>query len=180
MQARLRSILPPVLLALGVSAPAILAHNNPSFREELFQAVEVGDRPVTAGAAEPTAPFALSPPRRTVELVWRVDAPAKDTITFAVAQGDETVVDGIRDGTVSRLLRGDGFAIVDVNGAAARFTVRIYANVIDRSREGAAAGRAQAVLPGPGRDAGRARATADRRRTSMRFRHPGAYGRGGR
>ena len=133
-----------VLLTFVVaSVPPTRAHNNPSFREELLHTLDVSDRPLAAGdgaaPAANTAPFVLSPPRRSVELVWRVDAPAaKDAISFALAQGGKVVAEGLRDGAVSKLLRGDGFAIVDVTGAEGPFTVRIYANVIDRSRPQAA------------------------------------------
>lgn len=134
MRAPLRLIAPTLMLAVLASAPPTGAHNNPSFREELLHTVDVSAGPLAENGAAHTEPFTLSPPKGSVELVWRVDSPARDAITFALARGGEVVASDLRDGAVSKLQRGDGFAIVDVAGAEAPFTVRVYANVIDRSR----------------------------------------------
>jgi hypothetical protein len=128
-----RRALPALLLAWLLSASLAFAHNNPKFREELVLTVEVAAEPLAPGSPAHSEPFELALPPRTIELIWRVNGTAADGITFSVIQDAERVAEGLADGSVSRLLRGNGLVIAEVSGAEGPFTVEIHANVIDRS-----------------------------------------------
>lgn len=115
----------------------VKAHNNPGFKEVLLITIDVADQPL---AGHPTGahsePFSLDLPKKTIELIWRIDDAeiAGKGVTFAVAQGDAVHADSLEDGSNSRILRGDDIRIIKVAGAAAPFRIQIFANVIDRSK----------------------------------------------
>jgi hypothetical protein len=129
----IRHALPALLLAWLLAGNLASAHNNPNFREELLLTLDVSAEPLAAGSPAHSEPFELDLPARTVELIWRIDGPAAQDITFSVLQDAEVVAEGLGDGSVSRLLRGNGLVIAQVSGADGPFTVEIHANVIDRS-----------------------------------------------
>lgn len=127
------------LLALCISwvggVDLAKAHNNPGFKEVLLTTIEVSDQSLDGYAVKTfSEPFALDLPKKTIELIWRIKDDAGDEVTFTVAQGDTVHAEGLADGSNSRILRDDDVRIVDVVGAAATFTIEIYANVIDRSK----------------------------------------------
>jgi hypothetical protein len=101
----------------------------------LLTTIEVADQPLDGYVVKTfSEPFALDLPKKTIELIWRIKDVDGDVVTFAVAQGDALHAEGLADGSNSRILRGDDIRIVDVVGAAAPFTIEVYANVIDRSK----------------------------------------------
>ena len=129
----IRHALPALLLAWLLAGGLASAHNNPNFREELLLTLEVTAEPLAAGSPAHSEPFELDLPARTIELIWRIDGPAAEGITFSVMQDAEVVAERLGDGSVSRLLRGNGLVIAQVSGANGPFTLEIHANVIDRS-----------------------------------------------
>ncbi|NJM92770.1 MAG: hypothetical protein HC861_09240 [Rhodospirillaceae bacterium] len=121
------------MLAAGV--PPGRAHNNPGFKEVLLTTIEVAAAPLEEGAfAVHSEAFGLDLPKKTIELIWRIRGDEAGAITFGVVQGDKRHAEGLGDGGNSRILRGGGIRIVDVEGASAPFTLEVYANVIDRPK----------------------------------------------
>lgn len=118
-----------VILMGGVG----LAHNNPTFREDLLITVAVD---ASAGGVDGMASetFSLDWPKKTVQLIWRIKADAPADASFDVSQHGETVLRGLTDGTLSNRLQGNGFAITGVK-ADRSFLVEIYAKVLDRREE---------------------------------------------
>ena len=131
----------PIFLVLGLfwvwQNDAANAHNNPGFKEVLLITVDVSDRPL-ADMALPThsEAFSLDLPKKTIELIWRIEDAAGEGVIFAVAQDDKLHAEGLTDGANSRILRGDDIRIVNVEGAGGPFRLEIFANVIDRSKKG--------------------------------------------
>jgi hypothetical protein len=101
---------PLVMIAAGRGAAA---HNNPTFTLVPQATIAVADGR--------SAPFALDPPKRSVELVWRCDADA----TFKLVKGEEVLLDALADGSVTKVVRGTELALVADTG----MTVEILANV---------------------------------------------------
>jgi len=131
------------LLALSMALVPILtmgtgivsAHNNPGFKEVLLMTIEVTSEPMLdASRAVHSEAFNVDLPKKTIELIWRIDDGAVEGITFGVAQGETLHAEGLVDGANSRILRGGDVRIVDVQGASGPFSIGVYANVIDRSK----------------------------------------------
>jgi hypothetical protein len=114
---------------LGALAAPALAHNNPTFREEWFATLEVASEPLADGFH--TALFALDPPKRTIEIVWRVAAGGPAGVTFSLVRNGEVVAADLQDGAVSRAFRGDGFVIAQVANAPAPFALELYASLAE-------------------------------------------------
>jgi hypothetical protein len=112
-----------VAAATAVAGRA-LAHNNPTMSEQPL--LEIAVTPAPGGPA--STPFAIVPPAGTVQLAWHV-AEAASGLRFAVAQAGSVVLPGLAPGKVTRLVKGDGFTIVDVVEAAGPFTLRLVAVV---------------------------------------------------
>ena len=68
-----------------VAAPAS-AHNNPTLREQQFLTLNVSPTPLDSDG-RCTPPFALDPPKRTVEYLWHVTGGAPDGIRFEPLSG---------------------------------------------------------------------------------------------
>jgi len=130
----------PIFLALGLSlaleGDAAKAHNNPGFKEVLLITVDVSDQPLAPGPLPVhSEAFDLDLPKKTIELIWRVEGLAGEAVVFAVAQADTLHAEGLTDGANSRILRGGDIHIVNVEGARAPFRLKVIANVIDRSKK---------------------------------------------
>jgi hypothetical protein len=115
---------------LGLLAWPARAHNNPNFTLVSLLAVDVAATPLEGGEAF-TAPFELAPPKRTVELLWRVPAAAPADLRFALLRNGEVVADDLRDGATSRLFRGEGFAIGRVRPAQTEFRLELFASIAE-------------------------------------------------
>ncbi|RAH96747.1 hypothetical protein DLJ53_31275 [Acuticoccus sediminis] len=118
------------LLGSFFAIPAVQAHNNPSFREDLIATV-----PVTCGAdgCQDSAAFALTWEPKTVQLIWRVEGDPGAKAHFAVAQDGKTLAETVADGDATGRFEGKGIQIVGAAGFDANFTVKVYAKVLDRS-----------------------------------------------
>lgn len=128
--ARLARWLVLAISGLGLVAAAS-AHNNPGFREVWLLSIEVLAAPDQNAYSEP---FTFDLPKKTIELIWRIDGADAHAITFSVAKDGEVVAHGLTNGANSRVMRGEGYVIVDVAGAKGAFTLEVFANVIDRSK----------------------------------------------
>jgi hypothetical protein len=126
-----RMLLTALGSAAGVSALPAAAHNNPSFKEVHLLTLEVAKAPLEGDAH--SEPFALELPRKTIELIWRVEGAKADGIRFAVAKDGKVVAEGLASGDTSNILKGGGYRIVAVKGAGGPFELQVSANVIDRS-----------------------------------------------
>lgn len=131
MANRLKAWLIVLVCATGLSASQVGAHNNPSFKEVHLLTLEVAGTPLAGDAHSER--FALELPKKTIELIWRVAGEGAENIRFSVARDGEVVAEGLTSGETSNILKGEGFEIVAVEGAAGAFEVEIFANVIDRS-----------------------------------------------
>lgn len=119
------------ICGLGLVAAAS-AHNNPGFREVWLLSVEVLAAPLQADRHAYSEPFAFDLPKKSIELIWRIDGEDVDRITFSVAKDGEVVAQDLTNGANSRIMRGEGYVIVDVTGTKKPFTLQVFANVIDR------------------------------------------------
>jgi hypothetical protein len=122
-------------LSLALEGDVARAHNNPGFKEVLLITVDVSDQPL-ADMALPShsEAFSLDLPKKTIELIWRIEDAAGEGVVFAVAQEDKLHAEGLTDGANSRILRGGDIRIVNVEGASKPFRLEVFANVIDRSK----------------------------------------------
>lgn len=110
------------------------AHNNPGFKEILLTTIDISDQPMPGdGLQHHSEAFSLDLPKKTIELIWKIEGDGEEGITFAVAQGDKLHAEGLTSGANSRILRGGDVRVVNVEGATAPFRLEIFANVIDRS-----------------------------------------------
>jgi hypothetical protein len=114
--------------ALLLSGQAVLAHNNPQFKETLIQTVAV-EAPAAAETAS-SQPFELSYPPRTAELVWKVSGDKADAVRFAVEADGRTVAADVRHGQVTHRVKAGQFRLVDIKGASFPLKVEVFANVI--------------------------------------------------
>src|SRR3712207_591285 len=101
------------LAASAAVGPAALAHNNPQIKETLLQTVAI------QAAAEPASsePFDLSPPPRTVEMVWKVEGEKADAVRFSVEGDGKTVATDVHDGKVTPRMKAGRYRLVDIKGA---------------------------------------------------------------
>ncbi|WP_158045309.1 hypothetical protein [Skermanella pratensis] len=114
-----------VSVALG---PAALAHNNPQIKETLLQTVTV------EAAAEPASsePFDLSPPPRTVEMVWKIEGDKADAVRFSVEADGKTVATDVHHGKVTPRIKAGQYRLVDITGASAPLKIGVFANVMEK------------------------------------------------
>lgn len=131
MTTRLKAWLIVLACAGGLFAPQVVAHNNPSFKEVHLVTLKVAKAPLEGDAH--SEPFALELPKGTVELIWRIAGEDAGAIRFSVASGGEVVAEDLASGGTSNILKGEGYRIVAVEGAAGAFELQVFANVIDRS-----------------------------------------------
>ena len=122
-----------IFLLLFAFSLAASSHNNPTFREDLLLTLDVNAE-ATDGQAFST-PFSVSWDKKTVQLIWRIESPQQDAITFSVAQNGEIVLENIQHDALSKRIEGEGFTIVNVTGAETPFKLMLYAKVLDRSKQ---------------------------------------------
>jgi hypothetical protein len=118
------------LIVFGLIAPAI-AHNNPTFREDLLMTIDISAEPIEGNVY--SQPFSLTWPKKTVQLIWRVIAEKPQAVTFAVAQNGTVELENLQHDDASKRMQGDGLTIVNVTGAQTAFKLEVYAKVLDRS-----------------------------------------------
>lgn len=118
-----------VVAALIVSN-VVLAHNNPTFREDLLQTIAVDP-----SAAPNSEVFRIEYPDMTVQLIWRVVGIDESApVTLNLLQDGESVAEFVSPEGATNRFEGDGFSLSVDTGETA-FTVELYAKVLDRSKE---------------------------------------------
>lgn len=113
---------------LGLLAWPASAHNNPTFKEVGVLAIDVAAAPRDETGAY-SEPFEIVPPKRTVELVWRIPTAAPGELRFALMQGDQVIADDLANGATSRVVRGPGFTIARVRQADTAFRLELFATL---------------------------------------------------
>lgn len=126
-----RMFLSATVIAAGLLLPAlkVLAHNNPSFREDLLLSIDIAESGEDGVYSQP---FSLDWEKKTVQLIWRTE-PQQANLMFAIEQDGEVVLDDVSHDQATARLKGDNYRIVNVDGAQGEFVLKVFAKVLDRS-----------------------------------------------
>jgi len=122
-------------LALAILPLALVsetvAHNNPTFREDLLVTIDVHGEPADDGSFSEA--FSLEWPKKTVQLVWYVAGGDAEKIRFSVSQNAKEMLADVAHGDRTTRLTGSGLTISAVSGANGPFQLAVHARVLDRS-----------------------------------------------
>jgi hypothetical protein len=117
-------------LLICSSGVQVRAHGDPELQEERILTIAVDNNAAASSAGLSSEAFRLVVPPNTVELLWRVDSPQKADIAFAVLHDTKVLVDGLKDGSKSRIPKSDTLKIGNVSGTGDPFVVQVYAHTV--------------------------------------------------
>lgn len=118
------------LVAALIASNVILAHNNPTFREDLLQTIAVDP-----SAAPNSEVFSIEWPDMTVQLIWRVvGIDESSPVTLNLLQDGDSVAEFVSPEGATNRFEGEGFSLA-VDAGETAFSVELYAKVLDRSKK---------------------------------------------
>jgi len=121
-----------VTIALLLVSTLTVAHNNPTFREDLLGTIVV-DPAATPNSSDFTITWS---DKKTVQLIWKiVDADDNDaSATLTLSQQGDVVAEITGPEATTDRFEGEGFSLTVAN-AKAPFSVELYGKVLDRNQK---------------------------------------------